>query len=985
VNRTTNKRHASPRAVSKQHRANNSVHCRLRGVLLSLVFATLAMPASAKQPSWTLATDDTLISITVSNRRPTIMRLQSPGSKHDWVTAGFSVPLMNKVWVGEQEVATGWTFTKATLDRSAGVLRLRFTNSAPGLSLKSLWRARPGHGPVEHWIEIENRSGKRVTVSHQDSLVLAAARPGGSAKVWWIRRGGSNASTQGGTFTETLAPSLDLNLVSNCEDGASPVPWLAVQVGETHGLYVGWEFSGLGRISVRALDEAAALDLRVGNPPDFKTDVEAGETFLVPPAFVGCYARDIDDGSYTLHRWVIEKLRPPVPRGFADPTLAYNLYLDAGGANAREADVLRSAAFCRDLGFETFMPDAMWFPECGDWRWDPKRFPRGIEPIEQSVHRGDLKLALWCAWSNGGISEHPDALSVRGPAGHPDWFNADFTPDWKPGPFYGGQICLGCREAKDWVIAKTQWLVGHHRLDYLKHDIGPIVTRCNKATHRHHYGVDASYWAAMGYYEVQEKLRRAFPNLILENCSGGGHIKDFGAMARTHYVVTTDTLSNLPDRQSLYDSTFALPPLVLQAYTYEREYKVPGDEPGPFLWRSAMMGAWQIDPTNTRLWTNEERQSAKRAAALYKEWIRPLLRDVKVHHILPRPDGKHWDGMFYWSGSAQRGTLYIFRPDASEAEQTVKLKGLETIQRYRVWCEDGSVAPLVRTGAELMQHGLPVRLPERYTSDLVYVQEASQQPPKGFSTPGKFHLQQPRATSDPFSASAKLRWSSSAGARNYRVTVGESADFAKPLRTASTSGNEFSLKELPPDRLLFWTVEAIGWGGRRVNEGGVGTFKTPKAKDLSGVAFVSDLPWIRATAGAGNPVRRDTNYYGQPIRVGDRTCAKGVWTHAFDDATPADIVVDISGLGFAVFAATAGVEESAGGGTVQFQVFGDGALRAESSLLRQGQVHSFRVDMAGAKQITLRVLNGGDGHTCDHAAWGWARFVKRGATDPLGE
>ena len=41
-----------------------------------------------------------------------------------------------------------------------------------------------------------------------------------------------------------------------------------------------------------------------------------------------------------------------------------------------EDAVLRSARFCRDIGFETFMPDAMWFPSTGDWRWDPVRFKR---------------------------------------------------------------------------------------------------------------------------------------------------------------------------------------------------------------------------------------------------------------------------------------------------------------------------------------------------------------------------------------------------------------------------------------------------------------------------------------------------------------------------------------------------------------------------------------------------------------------------------
>ena len=201
-----------------------------------------------------------------------------------------------------------------------------------------------------------------------------------------------------------------------------------------------------------------------------------------------------------------------------------------------------------------------------------------------------MKMALWCAWTNGGISADPGALSVRGPVGHPDWFNADCSPTWKPRAFSGAKLCLGCPEAKDWAIAKTQSMVSDFRLDYLKHDCGPLITTCNKTTHRHHYGVDASYWATMGYYEVQEKLRKTHPGIVLENCSGGGHIKDFGAFARTHYTVTTDTLSNLPDRQSFWDSTYAVPPLILQAYTYDKLYKAAGDEPGPFFWRSAMMG-----------------------------------------------------------------------------------------------------------------------------------------------------------------------------------------------------------------------------------------------------------------------------------------------------------------------------------------------------------------------------------------------------------
>jgi hypothetical protein len=39
------------------------------------------------------------------------------------------------------------------------------------------------------------------------------------------------------------------------------------------------------------------------------------------------------------------------------------------------------------------------------------------------------------------------------------------------------------------------------------------------------------------------------------------------------------------------------------------------------------------------------------------------------------------------------------------------------------------------------------------------------------------------------------------------------------------------------------------------------------------------------------------------------------------------------------------------------------------------------VDVTRAKEVVLRVLNGGDGYACDHAAWGLARFVNIGASD----
>jgi hypothetical protein len=235
--------------------------------------------------------------------------------------------------------------------------------------------------------------------------------------------------------------------------------------------------------------------------------------------------------------------------------------------------------------------------------------------------------------------------------------------------------------------------------------------------------VDVSYWSTLGYYAVQEALLQKFPDLINEGCSGSGHIKDFGDIQRVHTIAINDTLSSLPNRQAIYDSTFAFPPAALMDYTYENFYDTVSDAPEPYFWRSSMMNQWQIDPTHSASWTPEQRANVKKATDVYKSWIRPILHDAEVHHILPRPDGYHWDGMFYWSPSLKRGTLYIFRPDSEQNTERIVLKGLVAETKYRVRTEDHSTPEATYSGGELMSTGLAIQLPARYTSDLVYLEE----------------------------------------------------------------------------------------------------------------------------------------------------------------------------------------------------------------------------------------------------------------------
>src|SRR5438132_10559479 len=149
-----------------------------------------------------LATDDTIIVVSVEVDRSILKSLSARAVPHNWLPSPIREKLVDTIEVGGAPVPTEWRFRGADLDSGREQLTLRYSNSNPQLELRSIWRARRGRGPVEHWLTIANESGRTVTVEHQDSLVLdgLVLAPNELAQAWWVNRGGGNAGGEGGTF-----------------------------------------------------------------------------------------------------------------------------------------------------------------------------------------------------------------------------------------------------------------------------------------------------------------------------------------------------------------------------------------------------------------------------------------------------------------------------------------------------------------------------------------------------------------------------------------------------------------------------------------------------------------------------------------------------------------------------------------------------------------------------------------------------------------
>jgi alpha-galactosidase len=154
---------------------------------------------------------------------------------------------------------------------------------------------------------------------------------------------------------------------------------------------------------------------------------------------------------------------------------------------------------------------------------------------------------------------------------------------------------------------------------------------------------------------------------------------------------------------------------------YVEKWPTPRIEDFRYMLRSGMMG-WLTIMIDTSVWSSEQHVEAKKEIDLYKQQLRPFIRDANLYHVSPRPDGVHWDGIEYWDPDRHRGVVYAFR-GTTEDEHThaYVLQGLEPSSRYLLKFNDHSSPDRIVTGDELMRRGLKVTLPIANSSELIFI------------------------------------------------------------------------------------------------------------------------------------------------------------------------------------------------------------------------------------------------------------------------
>ena len=203
----------------------------------------------------------------------------------------------------------------------------------------------------------------------------------------------------------------------------------------------------------------------------------------------------------------------------------------------------------------------------------------------------------------------------------------------------------------------------------------------------------------------------------------------------------------------------------------------------------------------------------------------------------------------------------------------------------------------------------------------------------------------------------------------------QSPTTAQRLRTGQRLGGTWRITPPPgtepgPDGLK--VTASYGWYGgsptvlRTGTAGQTSPVQVPAAPP-SGTGALSHHPWLDASSGYLVPRVDREDAGGGSLVMHGTTYPEGVGV-----ASPSTVEYYVGG-NCSTLTGTVGIDDSAGfdptGGTVDFQVLGDGVKLYDSGLVDRSATHALNVGLGSAKVISLVVGDGGDGGYNDRADW----------------
>ena len=435
------------------------------------------------------------------------------------------------------------------------------------------------------------------------------------------------------------------------------------------------------------------------NDYDFAFELAAGQTLRTPAVVAGYTDAGLGAMSHTLHEYG-RRLMP----ASALPVL-YNSW-EATAFDVTADNQMALARRAAQVGAELFVIDDGWFGRrgepadgLGDWQLNPTKFPDGLTPLIDAVHRVGMQFGIWVEPEM--VSPHSDLF-----AAHPDWIHRD--PDREPDTARDQHVLdLSRAEVRDFIVETLDELLTAHDISYVKWDANRPMAQV---------GPRQDVWVTQtrGLYEVVTRIKERHPEVHIEACASGGGRIDFGALTVFDDFWTSDNTDAL-DRLTIQRGfSYLYPAKAMRAWvTDSPNFLTERAIPLRFRFHVAMTGTLGIGADLTTF-SDDELDEAVGYVAGYKT-IRGTVQDGRMDR-LDNPSANDYRIVQYTR--PDQVVVFVFLPASRIGRRgtRLRLRGLEPEGRYRFranWTDQE------KSGAFLMEHGIDVWLQGDYASELI--------------------------------------------------------------------------------------------------------------------------------------------------------------------------------------------------------------------------------------------------------------------------
>ena len=567
-----------------------------------------------------------------------------------------------------------------------------------------MYACYPGSPTIETWTRVSSTGGDGTGLN--DLVAWNMTMPLGNVR-WLGGLRGDFAGSDSGLDDAFVFAEHDfergerLDLGSEGRSSEQFVPFFLVDDGRDE-FFGGLMWSGAWRASLERVDDRMRV---VVSFPGVGTSVTSSKPFELPHTFFGVAAKATTDETGALRQFVLQGIRHGRP---FQPLVTYNTWFAYGtriNEDAMVAEIDRAAA----LGVELFVMDAGWYTGAGEtsdfdfdsglgsWTADPDRFPSGLASLADYAHGVGMKFGLW-------IEPERVALATVDKPGlaREAWLA---TQDRDYGSGLNAQICLSGAEGRKWVLDQLVALIELVHPDYLKWD-NNFWINCDRTGHGHG-PADGNMAHVQALYGILDELRRRYPDLLIENVSGGGARLDFGMMAFTDTAWMDDRTSPASHvRHNLEGLTFAFPPAYLLSFLIDADGEpIAGADDLPLLMRSRGAGILGLT-YRTDLLDDGTAELLKQQIAEYKTYRDIITQSNATLLTNQAPvDSSSWDVIQEVTDDARSALIFGFKGDAQDGRLIVRPRGLLPDATYDVRSLD--VGPLGASRGELlMQDGI---------------------------------------------------------------------------------------------------------------------------------------------------------------------------------------------------------------------------------------------------------------------------------------